>query len=69
MMSDASDPDVAVWAVNNLDNPTKIISADIMAGAFSNFPDGSVLDPPVNDSTLGVAEAIACTGYVIDTGD
>jgi hypothetical protein len=55
--------------VNDLDNPTKIVSADLMAGAFSNFPDGSSLDPIISDSTLGVAEAIACTGLVIDIGD
>ncbi|MDQ2684049.1 MAG: thermonuclease family protein [Chloroflexota bacterium] len=69
LMSDASDPDVAVWAVNNLDSPTKIVSADIMAGAFSNFPDGSILDPPINDSTPGVREAITCTGYVLPVDD
>lgn len=69
LMSDASDPDVAVWAVNDLDKPTKIVSADIMAGAFSIFPDGSSLDPMVIDSTLGVVEAIACTGIVVDDGE
>lgn len=69
MMSDASTPDFAVWAVNNLENPTRIISADIMAGAFSDFEDGSMQSPPLNESTLGVTEALACTGYVEPTED
>jgi endonuclease YncB( thermonuclease family) len=64
LMSDNSDPDVAAWGVNNLDNPTKIVTADIMGGAFTDFSDGSSLSPAVNESMPGYNEALACAGYV-----
>jgi hypothetical protein len=63
-MSDTTDPDFAVWAVDDLEHPTRIATADIMAGAFSTATDGSTLDPMITESTLGVSEALACVGYV-----
>ena len=63
-LSDASDPDVAVWAVNDLENPTKFVTVDIMAGAFTELPDGASLNPPLTESSPGYDETLACAGYV-----
>lgn len=69
-LSDLSDPDVAVWAVDDLENPTKFVTVDIMAGAFTEIKDGASLDPPLTESAPGYNETLACAGYVQpDDGD
>jgi hypothetical protein len=63
-MRDLSDPDVAVWAVDNLENPTRVVTWDIMAGAFTESTDGASLDPTLTESAAGSNETLACAGYV-----
>ena len=50
LKSDNASPEVAAWAVSILNTPTKIVTADIMAGTFSNFPDGAGLDPQISEA-------------------